>query len=179
MMTEEDTKKLEAAGGKRWTKYGKDRIYIDATALGLEVEYYKTGNVRNAKWQGERISNADGRRLLGSKVYVECSDGSLHVRTDFWDSYDEDMRVENVARKFVEDALKADEEELPEAGADAIMTAENLEAAYDAMAHEVYEHQHEREYLYGLVDSFKKRFGIGFGEIEKAVEPRLAVLFGK
>lgn len=130
----------------------------------------------NAAWQGEGISNADGRRLLGSKVYVDCADGSLHVRTDFCPTYDEPMKLENVAAKFVEDALKADEEE---SVADAIMTAEDLESAYDAMAHEVYEHQHEREYLYGLVESFRKRFGIGFEEIEKAVEPRLAVLFGK
>lgn len=179
MMTEEDIKKLEAAGGKRWTKYGKDRIYIDATTLGLKVDYYNTGNVRHAEWQGETVSNANGRRLLGSKVYVDCADGSLHVRTDYYNSIDEDANVENVAKKFVEDALKADEEDAPEAGVDAIMTAEDLEAAYEAMAHEVYEHQHEREYLYGLVSSFKKRFGIGFDEIEKAVEPRLAVLFGK
>lgn len=175
MMSEKDIAKLLEAGGKRWSKYGKDRIYIDVETLGLEVSYYKTGNVSNAAWQGEGISNADGRRLLGSKVYVDCADGSLHVSTDFY-IYDEPMKLENVAAKFVENALKADEEE---AEADAIMTAENLEAAYDAMAREVYGHQNEREYLYGLVNSFKKRFGIGFGEIEKAVEPRLAVLFGK
>lgn len=176
-MSEKDIAKLLEAGGKRWSKYGKDRIYIDVETLGLEVSYYNTGNVSNAAWQGEGISNADGRRLLGSKVYVDCADGSLHVSTDFY-IYDEPMKLETVAAKFVEDAL-AEEEETPEAGADAIMTAENLEAAYDAMAHEVYEHQHEREYLYGLVESFRKRFGIGFEEIEKAVEPRLAVLFGK
>lgn len=173
-MSEKDIAKLLEAGGKRWSKYGKDRIYIDVETLGLEVEYYKTGNVRNATWQGERISNADARRLLGSKVYVDCADGSLHVSTDFY-IYDEPLKLETVAAKFVEDALAEEEE----AEADAIMTAENLEAAYDAMAKEVYGHQHEREYLYGLVESFRKRFGIGFEEIEKAVEPRLAVLFGK
>ena len=174
-MSEKDIAKLLEAGGKRWSKYGKDRIYIDVETLGLEVSYYKTGNVSNAAWQGEGISNNDARRLLGSKVYVDCADGSLHVSTDFY-IYDEPMKLENVAAKFVENALKADEEE---AEADAIMTAENLEAAYDAMAREVYGHQHEREYLYGLVESFRKRFGIGFDEIEKAVEPRLSVLFGK
>ena len=119
-------------------------------------------------------------------MYVDCADGSLHVSIDFY-IYDEPMKLETVAKKFVDDAL-AEEEEAPESGAeavmtvseaDAIMTAENLEAAYDAMAHEVYEHQHERECLYELVESFRKRFGIDFNEIEKAVEPRLAVLFGK
>ena len=187
-MDEKDIAKLLEAGGNRWSKYGKDRIYIDVKTLGLEVSYYKTGNVCNATWQGEGISNADARRLLGSKVYVDCADGSLHVSTDFSVLCNEPMQLENVAAKFVEDALNADEQEAPEAGADAIMTvseadaimtAENLEAAYDAMAHEVYEHQHESEYLYWLAGSFHRRFGIDFDEMEKAVEPRLAVLFGR
>ena len=118
MMNEKDIAKLLEAGGNRWSKYGKDRIYIDATALGLEVEYYKTGNVRNATWQGEGISNADARRLLGSKVYVDCADGSLHVSTDFSVLCNESTQLENVAAKFVEDAL-AKLREIEAAGIDA------------------------------------------------------------
>lgn len=113
-MNEKDIAKLLEAGGNRWSKYGKDRIYIDVKTLGLEVSYYKTGNVRNATWQDEGISNADARRLLGSKVYVDCADGSLHVSTDFCVLYNEPMQLENVAAKFVEDALNADEEEAHE-----------------------------------------------------------------
>lgn len=60
-MNEKDIAKLLEAGGNRWSKYGKDRIYIDVTTLGLEVSYYKTGNVCNATWQGEGISNADAQ----------------------------------------------------------------------------------------------------------------------
>lgn len=184
-MNGKDIVKLLEAGGNRWSKYGKDRIYIDVATLGLEVSFYNPGN---ATWQGEGISDADARRLLGSKVYVDCADGSLHVSTDFSVPCNEPMQLEYVAAKFVEDALNSDEEESPEAGADAIMTfseadaimtAENLEAAYDAMAHEVYEHQHESEYLYWLAGSLSRRFGIGFNEMVKAVEPRLAVLLGK
>lgn len=172
MMDERDIAKLLAAGGKRWSKGGKDRIYIDATTLGLEVERYGTGSVRSAEWQGESISNADARRLLSSKAYVDCADGSLHVDTDFYDTYNEQMRLENVAAKFVEDAL-ADE---GEAQADAIMAAESLEAALDAMATEAVAHKGETAYLTGLLDSFEKRFGLNFGEVEKAIAPRLAKL---
>lgn len=171
MMDERDIAKLLEAGGKRWSKDGKDRIYIDATTLGLDVSYYKTGSVDHAEWQGESISNADARRLLGSKVYVDCADGSLHVDTDFYDTYNEQMRLENVAAKFVEDALKADEAE-----ADVIMAAENLEAALDAMATEAVAHKGETAYLTGLLDSFGKRFGMNIDEVGKAIAPRLAKL---
>lgn len=171
MMDERDIAKLLAAGGKRWSKGGKDRIYFDAKTLGLEVERYGTGSVRSAEWQGESISNADARRLLGSKVYVDCADGSLHVDTDFYDTYNEQMRLENVAAKFVEDALKADEAE-----ADVIMTAENLEAALDAMANEAVAHKGETAYLTGLLDSFGKRFGLNIDEVGKSIAPRLAKL---
>lgn len=171
MMDEKDIAKLMAAGGTRWSKYGKDRIYFDATTLGLEVERYGTGSVRSAEWQGESISNADARRLLNSKVYVDCADGSLHVDTDFCDTYNADMRLENVAEKFVDDALKADEAE-----ADAIMAAENLEAALDAMANEAVAHKGETAYLTGLLDSFEKRFGMNIDEVGKAIAPRLAKL---
>lgn len=172
MMDEKDIAKLMAAGGKRWSKYGKDRIYFDATTLGLDVSYYKTGSIDHAEWQGESISNADARRLLSSKVYVDCADGSLHVDTDFYDTYNESMRLENVAAKFVEDAL-ADE---GGAEADAIMAAENLEAAYDAMAREAVAHRGETAYLTGLLDSFEKRFGLNIDEVGKAIAPRLAKL---
>lgn len=82
-LTDLQIDRAEAAGFRRWTKAGKDRLYINATELGLEVAYYKTGNISSAKWCGERISNADARRLLGSKVYVDVATGELHVATDF------------------------------------------------------------------------------------------------
>lgn len=105
--------KLEAAGFNRWTKGSMDRLYINVTKLGLEVDYYKTGNVSSAKWQGELISNADGRRLLSSKVWIDVKTGELHVRTDFYRSYDEELNVENVAAAYVE-SIVAEPEDEPE-----------------------------------------------------------------
>lgn len=108
-LTDQQIAKLEAAGGKRWQKYGKDRIYINTTELGLEVSYYKTGNVSSASWQGEGISNADGRRLLASKVYVDVATGELSVSTSFG-LYDDPDCVEHAAEKFVTDALAPEPE---------------------------------------------------------------------
>lgn len=179
MMDEKDINKLMAAGGKRWTKYNKDRIYINTTTLGLDASYYKTGNVCNATWQGESISNADARRLLGSKVYVDCADGSVHVSTDYYNSCDGSMQLKNVAEKFVADALAdGGEEDAPESG-DAIMTAKSLDAAYDSMASELVAHKGETDYLKGLISSLETRFGIGYAEMEKAVEPRIRALLDK
>lgn len=179
MMSDKDINKLMAAGGKRWTKYNKDRIYIDTKALGLEASHYKTGNVSNATWQGESISNADARRLLGSKVYVDCADGTVHVSTDYYNSCDESMQLKNVAEKFVSDALADDDEEDAPESVDAIMSAKSLDAAYDAMAAELVAHKGETAYLKGLIGSLEKRFGVGYSEMEKAVEPRIRALLNK
>ena len=93
--------KYEAAGFKRWTKGSMDRLYINVTKIGAEIDYYNTGNVRNAHWQGERVSNADGRRLLASKVWIDIATGELHVRTNFREGY-EGTSVEDAARKYIE-----------------------------------------------------------------------------
>ena len=59
--------KMESIGNL-WEKYGKSRIYFDFSALrelaGLELTYYKTGNISSAKINGELVSNAEGRRWI-------------------------------------------------------------------------------------------------------------------
>lgn len=80
MMTEKQIAKYEAKGFNRWTLNEMDRLYINVKEIGLEVEYYKTGNVSSAKWCGEHISNADARRFLSSKVFVDVKTGQLHVQ---------------------------------------------------------------------------------------------------
>lgn len=69
---------LEDLGFKRWTKGTMDRMYIDAKNLGLEVGYYNTGNVRWAEFEGSSISNAEARRLLGAKTYIDLKTNKVH-----------------------------------------------------------------------------------------------------
>ena len=69
---------LESLGFKRWTKGDKDRMYIDARCLGLEVGYYNTGNVRWAEFEGSSISNAEARRLLGAKTYIDLKTNKIY-----------------------------------------------------------------------------------------------------
>lgn len=51
--------------------------------IGLELEYYKTGNIKTAILDGEYISNASARRLLSAKdnTYLDPN-GVLHVPDD-------------------------------------------------------------------------------------------------
>ena len=99
-LTEKQIAAYEAKGFKRWTKGNFDRLYINTTKLGAEIDYYKTGNVRKATWQGESVSNADGRRLLASKVFVDIKTGELHVNTSFSEPYDTES-LEDAAKALI------------------------------------------------------------------------------
>lgn len=64
---------LEGLGLRRWQMGPHDRVYLprgaslDKTAaavFGLEVDRYNTGNIRDAKLNGEGISNTKARSLL-------------------------------------------------------------------------------------------------------------------
>lgn len=69
---------LEAVGFKRWTKNGMDRLYINAGALGLVCQYYKTGNIMDAKFNGEQISNSEGYRMKAAKTYIDIKTETVH-----------------------------------------------------------------------------------------------------
>lgn len=83
-MTQEMIKKFEDAGCKRWTKGNFDRLYINASMLGLECDYYSTGNIRSAKFAGMEISNCLARKIKAARMYFEVSDGTFH--SDLFDT---------------------------------------------------------------------------------------------
>ena len=70
--------KMEAVGFKRWTKNGMDRMYINASRLGLETRTYKSGCISYAAWKGEEISHRRGGALSSAKTYYDLKDGKLH-----------------------------------------------------------------------------------------------------
>lgn len=73
MMTEERISELTENGFKRWKKNGMDRMYINASALGLNCTYYKTGNISSATLNGADISNCEARRLKAAKTYIDLT----------------------------------------------------------------------------------------------------------
>lgn len=81
-LTAED---IIAIGGRRWTKAGHDRVYLNdpmARWSGLELSRYKSGNICGATLDGERISNSEGRRLAMAihKLYFDIPTGKLFIQ---------------------------------------------------------------------------------------------------
>ena len=63
---------------KRWTAYGKDRLYLEwKTIIGLDIQYYKTGNISSATLQGISISNSKATQYLSGKAYIDMQKNQL------------------------------------------------------------------------------------------------------
>lgn len=97
MMTDKMIEKFENAGFRRWTKYGNDRLYIDAEGLGLSYSRRNSGSIAYAEWQGEKISNNHARDMISCKMYVDVTTGEAHFDGN---------------SKYVEDAFNSKIEEL-------------------------------------------------------------------
>ena len=57
---------LEKLGFKRWTKNGMDRMYINATALGLDTE--------SQTFNGEKISRSLCAAMMSAKTYIDLNE---------------------------------------------------------------------------------------------------------
>jgi len=68
---------LEELGFKRWQKGTFDRLYINATQLGLVCQYYKTGNIKAATFDGDSISNSEAYRMKAAKTYIDVKTGEV------------------------------------------------------------------------------------------------------
>ena len=62
---------LEALGFRRWQKNGMDRMYINASTLGLICVYRKSGTISDAEFRGESISNSQARKMADAKTYID------------------------------------------------------------------------------------------------------------
>ena len=101
-ITDEQIKSLEGAGFKRWTKGGFDRLYINADKIGLDVDYYKTGNICYATWKGEKISNARaGEMIYRTKVFIDVTTGEI-VASGIWQD-----KLSEAAYEHAEKAIKS------------------------------------------------------------------------
>lgn len=106
-ITDTQIEKLESKGFNRWQKNNMDRLYINVESLGLEIESYNSGNIRSAYWQGQKVSNSNGRRLISSKVWLNVETGELHVKTSYEPNYGEDdLELETVAKNYVTEILE-------------------------------------------------------------------------
>lgn len=79
-----DVTKLEKAGAKRWTKYGKDRLYLRGVGnelLGIKLFYNYRHNPSwsNATLNGEDISNGWACTIMDtySDAYIDLTTGEI------------------------------------------------------------------------------------------------------
>ena len=116
--------KLEEAGFKRWTKGTYDRLYINATSLGLEYETYKSGSIRSATFNGEEISNSRAGRMLAMKMYIDVATGELHTTNGKGVQVDADLAA--AAEALYNSIIQGEEgsQALKGNDVDAIMTSE-------------------------------------------------------
>ena len=63
--------------GKIWIGGSHKRLYLNAKALGLKLDYYHTGNISRAWVNGDDISNCEARRILGAGAYIDLVSGEF------------------------------------------------------------------------------------------------------
>jgi hypothetical protein len=101
---------ITAVGGRRWTnpRTGQDRFYFNdwAEFAGLDVDYYKSGNVCGATLGGRGIANGRVAGILGkiAKVWFDTTDNSLHVTG--WDANAVEVRYLDGQRDTVDLAAR-------------------------------------------------------------------------
>lgn len=120
MLTDNQITKLEKNGFNRWTKGDHDRLYINATLLGLKCTYYKTGSINSAYFNGKLINNAEGYRLKGAKTYVDVATGEVcSTRDDLKDA------AETLVKSLLADVEEPEAPEAPEAAKEPEAPAED------------------------------------------------------
>ena len=89
------------AYGKVWVGGKHKRLYLNAKALGLKLDYYHTGNVSRAWVNGEDISNCEARRILGAGAYIDLVSGEVidDRRHTFRDNFGDKINA-LIARDF-------------------------------------------------------------------------------
>lgn len=113
MLTDNQITKLEKNGFNRWTKGDYDRLYVNATQLGLKCTYYKTGSINSAYFNGKLINNAEGYRLKGAKTYVDVATGEVCSTRD-----DLKASAEALVKSLLADVEEPEAPEAPEAPAE-------------------------------------------------------------
>lgn len=142
MMNEKMIEKLAAKGFNRWTKGKYDRMYVNAKDLGLVCEYYKTGNVADATFRGEGISNSEAYRMKAAKTYIDITTGEVVS----------DNRYLKEAAEEILEAVKAEiEAEEAEEIEEIEETAEEVKATEEA---ETVEENADVHYAIYVIDKY-------------------------
>lgn len=162
-MNEKMIEKLAAKGFSRWTKGKYDRMYINAKDLGLDCEYYKTGNIADATFRGEGVSNSEAYRMKAAKTYIDVETGEVVSDNRYLKEATEEVLAAVKAEIEAEEAALTKETEWAEDAEFAIRVRENtkddgefhnLDArSQEAAKKEIEEHVRLKYYLFGFYDA--------------------------
>lgn len=121
--------KLESKGFNRWTKGKYDRLYVNASTLGLSCTYHRTGSEDVSTFNGEAISNSEARRMKSTKCYIDVESGEVVCDNDMMREAAEAILAECEEPEVEEasDDVEADAEENNER--DAIVAATDRDIA--------------------------------------------------
>lgn len=125
MMSDKMIDKLATKGFNRWTKGNMDRMYINASQLGLACSYHTTGSIKNATFCGDSISNCEARRLKADKCYVDLKTGTITANNS---------RLSDAAQALIDEASAEIEAEEAAAKAEEKKEEEPMNAdTYDTL----------------------------------------------
>lgn len=84
MLANEKIEKLIELGAKRWSKAGKDRLYLNDAGLKLaelDIDRYNTGNISSATMAGDKISNSKAGKIIPavSQGYIDLESGKVVI----------------------------------------------------------------------------------------------------
>ena len=110
MMSDKMIERLATKGFNRWTKGNMDRMYINASQLGLACSYHTTGSIKNATFCGDSISNCEAHRLKADKCYIDLKTGTITANSSRLKDAAQDLIDETAAEIEAEEtAAKAEE----------------------------------------------------------------------
>lgn len=133
-MTNNQIEKLIEMGGKRWTKNGMDRIYMDGfKILGIDPE----SNIRTyfndylGETVTERLSNRICNSIKNAKIWIDVETGDVHVDRPYMSS--ERIAYADEIRECIETAINETEIEEDNMSINEINTIEELEEYTETM----------------------------------------------
>lgn len=86
--------------GNRWTKGSYDRVYFNWSDMGLKIRRYNTGNIAEAWFNGEKISNAMAGRMMTCKVWFDLATEKFSVKKNYFKDFSEEKVLE-IAMAYV------------------------------------------------------------------------------
>jgi hypothetical protein len=92
---EQVVERLAGLGFKRWQKGNMDRMYVNATRLGLKCSYHRSGSIDEAMFSGEYISNRYASKLMSAKTYLDLD--TMEIVSDYDELKDAAAKLARIA----------------------------------------------------------------------------------